>query len=476
MLKRACFVVLSALAIYGLAWAMPQDAVAQTARSRPVSNYTIVQKMRHALTTELRVETDSFVLVVGDVAPVHARLTLPNGTEVNAAVDGIWTVSDRNVVSVKAGRIFALAPGQATLQLRSHGEVANLTVTVREKAGGETPTVKQPSIHRARRPAEVPTISQRERAESSVASFTPSRPSNPVVVQQSKRDDNISNLETIVRPRKRSLTPPSVPVVTPSRTKPAPALTAPSAPASKQTGGEVEAISSSADGMTKNFTWQYQGKGYNWSVGIPASLLKYNQEIFDTAEAFYSASSPLTQYNMLQEMSPETKALVLAESSKSNGNLTPWVTDSTNNAFMRLMAAALEAKAKAEGFDRFQTAEFALRFVQTMPYRYEEYAELPGQTLITSGDCDGKSVLAAAILKNMGYDVALLYYSPESTGMDIGHMATAIAFDRSAVPEENDPATYYSINGRSFYLGETTSIRPIGGRITWKVTAEYLMQ
>lgn len=94
--------------------------------------------------------------------------------------------------------------------------------------------------------------------------------------------------------------------------------------------------------------------------------------------------------------------------------------------------------------------EAALSYVQSLPYSYDstskgkdEYVRYPIETLVDGcGDCEDKSVLLAAILREMNVDFVLL--------MAPDHMAVGVDCQ-----PQND-STYYMFNGKKYYYVETT--------------------
>ena len=114
---------------------------------------------------------------------------------------------------------------------------------------------------------------------------------------------------------------------------------------------------------------------------------------------------------------------------------------------------------QSEGMSKNEQSNFVLNFVQkTMSYELDEryngkteYWKYPVETLFDRrGDCEDTSVLYCAIMKAMGYDVALLIFDGEEyTGK--GHAAAGIVLDN--VPG----GTYYEKNGKHYYYCETTA-------------------
>lgn len=98
-------------------------------------------------------------------------------------------------------------------------------------------------------------------------------------------------------------------------------------------------------------------------------------------------------------------------------------------------------------FGTYQEVSFVLTFVQTaITYKSEngEYPKYPVESLVdTEGDCKDVSVLAAALLKTMGYDVALLYVP--------GHVALGV------VGAEGLEGAHVEHDGKEYYYCEMTA-------------------
>jgi hypothetical protein len=99
-------------------------------------------------------------------------------------------------------------------------------------------------------------------------------------------------------------------------------------------------------------------------------------------------------------------------------------------------------------------------FVQAIPYTSDpanspvrDYWQYPIETLADgTGDCEDHAILSAALLKEMGYDVALVLLEDPSRG----HAAVAVACDSCN-------GYYYPVDGRKYYYLETTGYNaPIG--------------
>ncbi|MGC9104605.1 MAG: transglutaminase-like domain-containing protein [Candidatus Methanodesulfokora sp.] len=102
------------------------------------------------------------------------------------------------------------------------------------------------------------------------------------------------------------------------------------------------------------------------------------------------------------------------------------------------------------GFSEREKIEFTIAFIQSLPYvpddvsaSADEYPKYPAETLITNGgDCEDTSILAAALLRKMGYKVALIFLPYEE------HAAVGVAGPFSG--------SYYEVDGVKYFYLETT--------------------
>ncbi len=114
---------------------------------------------------------------------------------------------------------------------------------------------------------------------------------------------------------------------------------------------------------------------------------------------------------------------------------------------------------QSSSMNQTQRANFVLRFVQEgIPYAYDkdtrgvsEYWKYPLETLYDGkGDCEDTSILYAAIMKAMGYKVALLWYED--------HVAVGVVLS-------NCNGSYYNMDGDKYYYCETTNTGWSAGQI-----------
>jgi hypothetical protein len=223
--------------------------------------------------------------------------------------------------------------------------------------------------------------------------------------------------------------------------------------------GQVDPVAYAGQKAEKrDYNWEYNGRYYTWHVEIPVALLDYDRKINSLIDNFYS-SDGYEQHTMLASASDDIRQVIL--SLTTSGDYTAWAREESNSRYSALLAGKLAQRAVVDGYDYFQTAEFVQSFVGgAIAYELTDKPILPGQTLAESGDCKDKSILLAALLRNMGYRVALLFFPPPP-GQSVGHMAVGIAFTGDQLPP-GKKLSYYTKDGRNYYFAETT-------RPNWKI-------
>ncbi len=208
----------------------------------------------------------------------------------------------------------------------------------------------------------------------------------------------------------------------------------------------------SAETEKRDYSWVYNGRYYTWHVEIPVSLLDYDSEINKLIEVFYGSSGN-EQHSILSNATNDEKELIL--SLTTNGNYAAWSEEEANHQYVGFLADILAKQSVKDGYDYLQTAEFVQSFVGgAIPYIFTDKPLLPAQTLVDNGDCKDKSILMAAILRNMGYKVALLFFPPPP-GQSLGHMAVGIAFNNDQLPRGRK-LSFYTYEGIKYYFAETT--------------------
>lgn len=207
---------------------------------------------------------------------------------------------------------------------------------------------------------------------------------------------------------------------------------------------------------TRELSWEFDGRKYDWSVAVPEDLLSWDEQVNQLVNTFYG-SDGYDQNQILAANPQNIDNLILANSVSADGNFTPWVTEATNSLYVDSLAKWLANQAVADGYDYFHTAEFAQSFVGgAMPYQVTSSPELPAETVFENGDCKDKSILLAGILNSMGYNVALLYFPPP-VGQVTGHEAVGVQFTKTQLtPATQRSMDYYPYNGIKYYFAETT--------------------
>jgi len=127
-----------------------------------------------------------------------------------------------------------------------------------------------------------------------------------------------------------------------------------------------------------------------------------------------------------------------------------YVDDPRDDAQLQSLIDALERLAADAGMDAWAKLNLVIAFVQSIPYAGEscEYPRYPLETLVErQGDCEDAAILAAALLRQMRFDVVLLAFLEEQ------HMALGIRV-LPPTPAEHPP---YAWNGDSYYYLEPTT-------------------
>ncbi|RDV81818.1 transglutaminase domain-containing protein [Ammonifex thiophilus] len=172
----------------------------------------------------------------------------------------------------------------------------------------------------------------------------------------------------------------------------------------------------------REYTWHYRGEKWEWRLSIPTELYRR------------FARRPLDYYAWY------------------HGCL-PYAEEGLNRELVRALAQVLEKVAPADPWGR---VEFVTAFVQeAIPYVpgvYRYYPQYPVETLLDGGDCKGKAVLLASLLREMGYDTALVLVDLGNRG----HLAVGVKC--SAAP----PHCYHLPGSAYVYLESTAPAWPAG--------------
>lgn len=379
----------------------------------------------------LAVNPDNVTLDPGQSQELKAILTLSDGSTQDVTSEAMWMISNANVVSINGSRLQALSPGTATVWVRDNGLTARVNVKV-NYAQAPKPTsltVDPDSL----------TLNVGETKELKA---------NVAFTDGTIKDISLEAAWSISDPKVASVNQGMITALTPGN-----AVVMVSYNGLTATANVVVAQKQGTEDRT--ITWQYGGKTYEQTVKVPKDVIDWDRNFEATMQKYYT-SDGYTQYLMLKQMPSDVKQLIQAAAMGSTRNPALYAIETRNSAYISTLASELKAKAQASGYDRFQTAEFTLSFVQSLPYVPHVYMQLPAQTLLENGDCDDRSVLLASLLKSMGYDTVLLVYDANQ------HTNLGIAFNSNEVPKRNYIMRYREYQGKNYYLAETTNHDQIG--------------
>jgi hypothetical protein len=168
----------------------------------------------------------------------------------------------------------------------------------------------------------------------------------------------------------------------------------------------------------KSFTWNYAGETWTWNLTIPASLY----------EAYIAVPDSVRSQIQLKDFGYFT---------------------TTDDAYMQSLATKINETATQEGYSSLQEANFALAFVQSIPYAtdlnstgYQDYPRFPIETLVDNvGDCKSHSILFATLTLMLGFNA--VFINPPD------HLAVGVLGN-------NLGGTYWTYNNQDYYYCETT--------------------
>lgn len=181
---------------------------------------------------------------------------------------------------------------------------------------------------------------------------------------------------------------------------------------------EIKEVPVSMEQVTLNYSWTYGGLEWTWDIQMPLQLYEYYQEL---------PRPPTTNYSV-------------------------YVTHPLDDIYVDSLVNKIKEAALLQGYDEFQTVEFAITFVQSLPYTadsvttlFDEYPRYPLETLVDKGgDCEDTSILLVSLLYSMGYDTVLIMF-PE-------HCAVGV------LGGEGIYGTFWDYEGKKYFYIETTDI------------------
>lgn len=396
--------------------------------------------------TLLTVTPSNVTLNAGQSQQLSIVVSFSDGSTRKAGA--VYTVADKKIATVSGSTIKAISPGETLITVKSYGITTVVNVTVK-------PAIPTPTLLTV---TPITMNLQTGQSQKFTATLKFSDGSLKDVTQDAVYTISNNKIISLNGANINALSAGKATLTIKSYGKSANinvnvSATNPSQPPSSD--GVLNPVTAAGSVVSKDYQWTYNGKTYKWHVEIPKSLYDNSISITNTTKTFYQ-SNVQTQQTMLKSMTAEMKSLVLAPSAQGGNNLTPWVSESSNLSYLKNLTNSLTKMAQAEGYDHYKTADFVLSFVQNIPNVSKLYPQLPVVTLVDSGDCDCKSVLYSALLKDMGYKNALLYYSPASLGTAAGHDAVAVALSDSEVKNLGFLVQCYTCQGTKYYTAETT--------------------
>ena len=199
---------------------------------------------------------------------------------------------------------------------------------------------------------------------------------------------------------------------------PTPALMATATPAPPVTPGlstisPSSAVPENEEWLQRTYTWDF--KNVEWRL---------NANISETIYEFYRSKARGASQNYADfALSPEDRP------------------------FLDEITGQIKTNGHANGYTGLDDVMNVLTFVQSLKYEEDtgsDYTRYPLETLVDEkGDCKDKSILAAAMLHEMGYDVVLLKFT--------NHMALGIKGGGEM------EGKCYEYGGSRYYYAETTS-------------------
>ena len=208
--------------------------------------------------------------------------------------------------------------------------------------------------------------------------------------------------------------------------------------------------------LTVHRQFRYKGDEHNMSLSIPLTQYLHYQEKARPSWLNYPYSHP---YHFFAEYAA-------------------MATDPDDDATIGNVVGYLDEVAASEGFNDYKKIEFALVFVQSFTYigdnitgTLDEYPRYPVETLFDrEGDCEDTSILLAAILNEMGYDVAMLLFEEfDHIGLGVNMPPGYQVFGNSWIYEDRRYWYLDTSGGKSIgwcpepYDVTSAYVYPIGG-------------
>ncbi len=197
------------------------------------------------------------------------------------------------------------------------------------------------------------------------------------------------------------------------------------------------------------------------------ATIHYKLETGKRSEYDLTLAIPVTEYRSYRERPRPvyedglTRNELAAEVLAAYRNI---MNDSGDDYLIEAIVDAINEAALAEGFHPRERVEFALQFVQGLTYMrdtdiplYGEYPRYPLETLFDQGgDCEDTSILLAAILTEMGFEVALLFFE------DFDHMGLGIYFPGESGVKIYGNSWIDAASGKRYWYLDTSGSQHIG--------------
>ncbi|QYZ79168.1 hypothetical protein E2N92_06835 [Methanofollis formosanus] len=222
---------------------------------------------------------------------------------------------------------------------------------------------------------------------------------------------------------------------------PAPEISRPTlAPAPSHDGGED---------LVREFRWTaIDGGVHTATLKIPLSLFERERQTPRIQDP-----SAWGRYALSEDDSPYVREL--AEKIASSPFNVP------ENDYYQVMDIIFFVQQLPYALDNATESYTEGRVPPTGTYAGEEveYPKYPVETLVDGkGDCEDSSILTAALLNQMDYDVVLLHYSD--------HLAVGVQIQNFDPYYVNYTPKYYDYRGKRYYYVETTGYKPIPNPIS----------
>jgi len=190
--------------------------------------------------------------------------------------------------------------------------------------------------------------------------------------------------------------------------------------------------------LTVHRQFEYKGNEHNLTLSLPLKEYLYYKEKSRPSWLNYSYAHPYYYFAEYVAMA----------------------TDPDDDTTIDAVVGYLDAVAASEGIADREKAELALAFVQSFAYisdnvtvALDEYPRYPVETLFDrEGDCEDTSILLAAILNEMDYDVALLLFE------QFDHIGLVINMPEGCEMYGNS----WIYEGRRYWYLDTAGKRSIG--------------